>query len=185
LNAIDALIPINCSVGTQQFCIGFGDKTTCNNFPLELSDFIPGNIAGFITNVIPALQSLAIEVARLPSTILGLFSVGLALLALILLLFSFPIFFPDVLHFLKVFQKLKIALILGLFACSAFLIPLIIIHVIQGKLQSLDSSFEVEKGSIYDLCLIAICWDLFVMIAIITYKEIERNWLAQGINYER
>ena len=89
INEIEALIPINCSLGTKQFCIGFTNHTKCNDLPFNVSNIILEAATSFVGNEIQALQPLEGILAKvMPANIQGC-----SILALVLILVMATIFF--------------------------------------------------------------------------------------------
>lgn len=68
IDAIEALIPRNCSLRTKQFCVGFSNNTKCNDLPLNISDIIPETITSFISDDVQSLQPLEAIMAKVTPT---------------------------------------------------------------------------------------------------------------------
>ena len=58
ITKVKEMIPRNCSLGTKQFCLGFDNRTECNNLPLNLSNIVPEAVATFVGDQVQALQPL-------------------------------------------------------------------------------------------------------------------------------
>jgi hypothetical protein len=43
--AVDSIVPNNCSLGVEYFCIGFPDSIDCRTLPLNISNIIPSSLA--------------------------------------------------------------------------------------------------------------------------------------------
>jgi hypothetical protein len=167
IDAIKALIPRNCSLGTKQFCVGFSTHTKCNDLPLNISDIIPEDIVNFVGDEIQALQSLEGLMAIVtPMNIQHLLILGLGLILVMAVLFGFLI--SGLLAFVKFFLRLGFCLVFGLLCFVSFLVPTVTLYHVQSKIQDLGSSIEVEKGNVANLCVGALCCAAFMVLAVIT-----------------
>lgn len=185
--AIEALIPRNCSLGTKQFCVGFSNRTECNSLPLNISDIVPkalanlvddkaqpleGILVSIIVNQVQALQPLEGILTRVtPSNTQVCLILGLVLMLVLRVIFACSIFsrifsLASFLFKLGVFIRVIVCLVSGLICLIPFLIPTVILYILQSKPQNLPSSIEVEKGEVSGYCLGAFCCTVVMMLLI-------------------
>jgi hypothetical protein len=165
INAIEALIPRNCSLGIKQFCVGFSDHTKCNNLPLNISDIIPEAITSFIGNEIQSLQALEAIMAKVtPTLIQDCLVFGLGFLAVIAATFVCLIF--KLISVATLFLRLGVGLLVIL-CFVPFVIPTAILYLVQSEIQGLGSVVGIEKGDAADQCMGAlVCTGVMMLLTI-------------------
>jgi hypothetical protein len=144
IDAIEALIPRNCSLGIKQFCVGFSNYTKCNDLPLNISDIIPETITSFIGNEIQSLQPLEAIMAKVtPIFIQDSLVFGLGILVVMAAIFLCLIF--KLISVATLFLRLGVGLLVIL--CSVpFVIPTTILYHVQSEINGLGSVVGIEKG---------------------------------------
>jgi hypothetical protein len=178
---IEGSIPLNCSLGTKGFCVGFANHTQqCNKFPLNVSRIIPEAVVSFVADDFQALQPLVGILARVnPTNIEYCLRFGLGIILImgaILLLLIFTRLFS----FVYFFIKFGISLVSGMVCCLLVLIPTIILYEVQRKIQGLEpltqggkgvavqSLIHVERGLAASYGLGASGCAIFMMLLVIT-----------------
>jgi hypothetical protein len=126
INAIEALIPRNCSLGIKQFCIGFSNHTKCNDLPLNISDIILEAIQKLYQRRSPPPEEIMAKVT--PTTIQGSFIFGLGFLAVMAAIFACLLF--ELISVATFFLKLVVGL-LAILCFVLFVIPTAILYHIQ------------------------------------------------------
>jgi hypothetical protein len=61
-------------------------------------------------------------------------------------------------------MRVIVCLVSGLICFIPFLIPTVILYILQSKTQNLPSSIEVEKGEVSGYCLGAFCCTVVMML---------------------
>jgi hypothetical protein len=154
------MIPRNCSLGTKQFCVGFDNRTECNDLPLNLSNIVPEAVAIFVGDQVQALQPLPgiftkVTVANIQDCLI----LGLVLMLVI------PCFAHYLLR-LSIRVGMAIIFVAGLACCVPFVIPTVILFTVQSKIDNLPSSIEVQKGDVRNYCLgILSCGVVMMLLA--------------------
>jgi len=144
INAIEALMPRNCSLGTMQFCVGFSNHTKCNDLPLNISDIIPEAITSFIGDEVQRLLPLEGIMAKvIPTIIQGAFFFGLGFSAVMAVIFVCLI--SKLISVATFFLRLGVGL-LAVLCCVPFAITTTILYGVQSEIQGFGSIVGVEKG---------------------------------------
>ena len=175
ISKIGHLIPLNCSLGTKQFCVGFDDRVDCNNLPLNLSSLVPKTIASFVRDQVQVLQPLEDELKKVtPTNIQHCLTGGLVLVLVMAVIFISSIFrrlfcFAKFLLRLSIFIRVLISLTVGLVCCIPFLIPTVILFDIQSKTENMPSSIKIEKGEVGNYCLGALgCFVSMILLVTVS-----------------
>jgi hypothetical protein len=145
--AIEGSIPLNCSLGTKGFCVGFANHTQqCDKFPLNVSRIIPEAVVSFVADDFQALQPLAGILARVnPTNIEYCLRFGLGFILIMGTILVFLIF-TRLFSFVHFFLKFGISLVSGVVCCLLLLVPTVILYEVQRKIQDLQPFIQVEKG---------------------------------------
>lgn len=162
--AIGSIIPRNCSIGTGKFCIGIAEGLTCDNLPLNLSQILPSDIVESLGNV-DGTQALdeALQKVTTPY-IRDCLIVGLLLMFVLTCLFIMSMYgwFSPLAG--KTTLGIALSILVGLVFCVPFIIPVVILHVLQSVLGHLPSWIEVRMGDVNTLCLGALCCSVTAVI---------------------
>ena len=145
--AIEGSIPLNCSLGTKGFCVGFVNHTQqCDKFPLNVSRIIPEAVVSFVADDFQALQPLAGILARVnPTNIEYCLRFGLGFILIMGSILVFLIF-TRLFSFVHFLLKFGISLVSGAVCCLLLLVPTVILYEVQRKIQHLQPFIQVEKG---------------------------------------
>jgi hypothetical protein len=142
---VSAVIPKNCTLGTEYYCVGFGDHAKCKGLPLQVSGVLA---AAFTGDQAQSLHPLDRALARIIfRSIEGCLTFGFILQFWHLFwasLFGSPI---------PLLTSLRVG-------CSVLcrvplFIPTIILYVALSKTKVL--TFKVERGDVSGHCLGAFC----------------------------
>jgi hypothetical protein len=161
-DTVKEMIPRNCSLGTKKFCVGFDNRTECNNLPLNLSKIVPEDVATFLGDQVQALQPLPEILAKVTvANIQDCFILGLVLISIIL-----PITLCVAHYLLKLSIRIgmMIMFVAGLICCVPFFIPTVILFAIRSKIENLPSSIEVQKGDVSNYYLGVLCCGVVMML---------------------
>lgn len=151
---VKEMIPRNCSLGTKQFCVGFDNRTECNNLPLNLSNIVPEAVVTFVGDQVQALQLLPEILAKVTmANIQDCLILGLVLM----LVMSTILCFAHYLLRLSIRIGMVIIFVAGLTCCVPFFIPTVVLFAVQSKIENLPSSIEVQKGDVSNHCLGVLC----------------------------
>lgn len=162
-DVIEAILPKNFSIGTKQFCVGFSNRSECHNWPLNISDIIPQNIANF-SHEVQALQPLEGILAKMTSTnIQDVLISSLAFIVVAVLVCAILI------ELEKSFFKLVVGLGAGLL-CLAFvlgLVPTIILHDMQSKIRDLGPIIGIVMGDVWEtVVVVLVCVILMILLVV-------------------
>jgi hypothetical protein len=165
INTVKGMIPRNCSLGTKQFCVGFENRTECNNLPLNLSNIVPEAVVNFVGDQVQALQPLPEILAKVTVTnIQDCLILGLVLMLVMSIILYFALR-------LSIRIGMVIIFVAGLTCCVPFFIPTVVLFAVQSKIESLPSSIEVQKGGVSNYCLGVLCCGV-VMTLLATFSPI-------------
>jgi hypothetical protein len=177
-SAADALATIlpNCTIGTQQFCIGH--DMPCHKLPLNVSKLIPTDVPKvLLQSILHDIQPLDDALAKVTAaTIWQTLIIGVVLifamtaLSICSTLGKFFCLTAILLRFR--FLRVGILLLLGLICCSPFLVATIVLYIFRSKTEHLPSWIQVEEGevsklSVGGLCCAIVMWVLSIVISII------------------
>jgi hypothetical protein len=154
INTVKEMIPRNCSLGTKQFCVGFDNRTECNNLPLNLSKIVPEAVTTFVGDQVHALQPLPGILAEVTvANIQGCLILGLVLMLAMTIILGLAK------HLLRLGIRIGMVIIFmaGLICCVPFVIPTIVLFAVQSKIDNLPSSIEVQKGDVSNYFLGVLC----------------------------
>ena len=170
LQAIEASIPRNCSLGTKKFCVSFSNSTNCDNLPLNISKIIPAKVQKFLENEIDALQPLEGILAKL--TIIKVqVSLILGLIVMFIIAFLFiSLLFVRFLGFAPYILEVGVYTLCGL--CFVFFfVPAFFFKDIQLEIKDLGSNIRVKRGNVGNLSIGALsCTCVITAIIIITLR---------------
>jgi hypothetical protein len=168
-NSVEALIPHNLSLGTKEFCIGLAQNVSCGQLPLNLSNIVSGEVKKYLQPYLSDIGSLNSAVMKItPVDIYYSPMLGLILMFIMVIMsicsMSFPLLCLSSILGSKIL-KVGVLLLLGTICCILFVIPVVILLVLESKTKQLPSWIWVEHGEVGKLTL----WNLiFVTIAAIT-----------------
>jgi hypothetical protein len=158
---IKDMIPRNCSLGTKQFCFGFDNRTECNDLPLNLSNIVPEAVATVIGDQVQALQPLPGILAKVTvANIQHCLILGPVLMFVMIIILCFA----NYLLRLSIRTGMVIIFVAGLICCIPFVIPTVILFVVQSKIENLPSSIEVQKGDVSNYSLGVLCCGVVMML---------------------
>jgi hypothetical protein len=167
--SIEALIPRNLSLGTKQFCIGLTKNVSCSQLPLNLSNLVPGEVEKYLQPDFSDIGSLNKAVMKItPIDIYYSLMLGLIIMVVMVIVsicsMAFPLACLSSILGLKML-KFGLLLLLGVICCILFVIPVVILLVLESKAKQLPSWIQVEHGDVGKLTL----WSLvYVTIAAVT-----------------
>jgi hypothetical protein len=154
INIVKEMIPRNCSLGTKQFCVGFDNRTECNNLPLNLSNIVPEAVATFVGDQVQALQPLPEILAKVTvANIQDCLILGLVLMLVMPIILCFAHYLLG----LSIRIGMVIIFVAGLTCCVPFFIPTVVLFAVQSKIENLPSIIEVQKGDVSNYCLGVLC----------------------------
>lgn len=154
-NTIEENIPTNLTVGTRQFCVGFPHNVSCQDFPLNMSSFIPVNIANTLGVDISDIQRLESYFAKITTTnILGSLILGVILTFAIIPLTMAPIFgwatfLAGTILKLRILRALS-HFLFGLICCAFLAIPTGILYLLKSKIHQLPPWIDIQVGNVYE-----------------------------------
>jgi ABC-type multidrug transport system fused ATPase/permease subunit len=169
-NAIEKLIPRNCSLGTKKFCVGFSNRIECHDLPLNVSNVLPEALTSFIGDQVQDLRSLEGILAKLTSGFVRDWLIsGLVLGLVMIVLFAWSIIGPPYGLFLQpLSSRLALALALkvtvGLVCIVSFLVPTTVLNILCSKSQRLQSNVQAKKGDASGYSLVALFCVVVMMV---------------------
>lgn len=154
--AIEAILPRNCSIGTNQFCIGRADSVLCYNLPPNISGIIPLEIRNSLGEDFSSIQVFDIALTKITTrTIQDIWIAGLVLIFLILCSTLFSIFRSTFFQ-LRVW-RVVFHLVFGLIFCIPFIITVVTLHILHSKLSSLPNWIQIVQGDLMGLFIGGLC----------------------------
>lgn len=165
-NAIEALIPRNCSIGTKEYCVG---KFPCRNLPLNFSSIIPAEVERIFQLNVDDVQSLKQTLTKVTAVNMYHWLVlGLVLLLVLAIVSACPIFFPalcltGILGFR--FLRVGVHITFSLICCIPFIIAAVIFLILGSKAKHLPPWVQVEEGPVGKLCLGASVFGIIMTIS--------------------
>lgn len=151
-NAIEKLIPKNCSLGTKQFCVGFNNRIECNDLPLNVSNVLPETLTSFIGDQVQGLRPLEGILAKFTSRFVQDWVIsGLVLNLVMAVVFVCSITgLPCRLFLQQLSSQLTLALrfTVGLVCVISFFVPTMILNILCSRSQGLQSNIQAEKGDV-------------------------------------
>jgi hypothetical protein len=161
-DSVEALIPQNLSLGTKEFCVGLMHNVSCSTLPFNLSSLVPTNVEKYLQPHVSDIESLSGSLMKItPLYIYDSLILGLILMLIMIIVSICSISFILGLKALKV----GLLLLLGTICCVLFVIPVIILSVLDSKAKQLPSWIQVEHGEVGKFTM----WSLIlVTIATIT-----------------
>ena len=160
--AIEEILPRNCSIGTTQYCIGRAENVSCHDLPPKILDILPAEIQETLGDKINGVPIVDAALANITTqSIQTTWIVGL--------LFMFLLVTTSLLSVFGYFFRLKLWRVMfhmmgGLIVCIPFLVPVVVLHVLRSKLNSLPSWIQVSQGDFTGL-LIAGLSCMFIFLA--------------------
>jgi hypothetical protein len=156
-DAVQTILPKNCSLGTSYFCIGSGNDVSCSRLPLNLADVIPDQFAGTLEG--GKVASFDAALSKISASLNGTcFIGGIILFFIHILAILLWIYGPK--------PKMKLVIpALGLFCMVPFLVEGIVLSILWTKTAHLPPWIRAQPGNVYGLCwgsfsCAGFCWIL-------------------------
>lgn len=185
--AVNALIPKNCTLGTEYLCVGFSDHVLNFTLPLNVSDPLSGVLSDFPVSPTQNLQHLNQSLQTLERTLSTItsqnfkiyFVVGLVFVICALglgILFVCPLWTCSTwtLHGFNMPLVLMLKVLFSVFCCITFLIPTVILYVVVSNVHRMP--FKVESGDVNVLCFLA-----FVFAGVAVMKGSFALWITSQL----
>lgn len=160
ISNVNARLPINCSVGVREYCIGYSQNISCHTLPLNLSSLIPNDAIVYLKDQMNELRALdtALQIIS-PAYLQRPLSVGL-----VFLLLTVSMFFLDNMGYVKLPFKGVCFGILGLFYIVPFAISAVVLIWVQFKLRSLSFLTLLRQREAESLSLLALCFGVCISV---------------------
>lgn len=158
------ILPLDCSIGVREYCVGYAQKTTCYTLPLNISKLIPDEALTLIQDQISQLRTLDTTLKFVSPSYLQLpLAIGLILLILILVVFTLDRLGCVHLPFRRTFF-----LILGTVCLSPLLLAIVVLLGIRFKLKSTSIVTVLLRREVEGLYLMAFCFTISILILMST-----------------
>lgn len=177
---IGEYVPVNCSFGIIQFCVGFNHGQSCSSSRLTVSEFVQGKIQDLpsplrdsIQARVKDLSSLPHSLDSLPTAVLGCLIAGpLSFITLLLLsccvAYGYPTHFADIIERIGARKQVMIHFGVGLVFCVPYVVLVAMQRKVIQDVEQLSAWVEIEVGRIFGTSIgamvFAITLDAFLAI---------------------
>jgi hypothetical protein len=162
------LIPHNCTIGTESFCIGFSSRVKCHQLPLNLSYELSQALPSVVSYPLEPLHKIDASLAQLTSEHLkGLLIVGLASAGM-LYIAVLPLWYIEWATF-REYNSIKapliiISLVSSVSCVFVFLSLVVILYSIVSKTRGVLINITAEGGMVFRDCLLALLGAIIMAI---------------------
>lgn len=160
---VESIIPQNLSIGTKQFCIGRANNISCHNLPPNISDILPAEIRSSLGDQLQSFEIFGKDLTNVTvNTIQNTWIAGLVLMFLLLVSSLLSVSRWNL--FQVRFRRVLFHLTAGFIICIPFLIPVVILLVLQLRLNNLPSWIHRVQGDLTGLFTGGFCCVVFFII---------------------
>jgi hypothetical protein len=164
-DSIEAKIPRNLSLGTKEFCIGLPHNISCHDLPFNISSLISTDVQNYFQtewNDIGTLSSALTKIT--PTYIYGSLLLGLVIMLVMTVVTVCSMFVPMIClpgMLGSKIVKFVVLLLLGTISCVLFIMPVVILSLLNSKAKQLPSWIQTEHGemgklTVWGLCLVVV-----------------------------
>lgn len=172
-SAIRRNVPQNISLGTQQFCVGYGDHDDCRDLPLNMTRVLPSALVvgapGVFAAVDENLQKLQ------PGLISALLVSGVVMLLVLSVFLAGFVWGPTAVHCLHSSYLSALLILCGLAALSVFLAPTAVLYMLLQQSHRLPSFVELHRGAVAGSCLGSCLCAAFVLALTTVIVNVNRT----------
>ena len=182
IQELEQVIQGNCSIGTQNRCVGYLRDITCFNTPMNVSGLmlnmtsrssglLTGGIRDAFLDGVNQLQPLADRLSSISMYFEKVLVLGLVLMGVLFVVFMGSIFASllDILLRLSVCFRAVIVLAFALVCCVPFAVLAISFGLLQTAMDNLPPWIEAQSGEVSRLCLGAfVCAILLALLTAAT-----------------
>lgn len=196
-------VPLNCSFGITQFCVGFRHSLSCSGWPLTLSALLPDELEDLPAPLEDAIQAgiqelspLPGSLGNLPEIVIGSLIAGAVSMPLLLVLSCFVAFgWPSCIA--KITQKLStntqilLHFGVGLVCCLPYVVLVAVQRKVMAAVEKLPAWVQAKAGEVFGLSVgVLVCAVVFAVLAAVlsgwhcsqSSREVgeSRNWYHLG-----
>jgi len=162
ISNLEDILPLNCSIGVKEYCLGYVQKIACYALPLNISRLIPDEAPTSILDQISQLHTLDTALEFVSPLYLQLpLAIGTFLLILMVAIFSL-----DILRCIHLPFRRTFFLILGTVCFSPLLLAVAVLLAIRFKLKSTSVVTVLPQREAEGLYLVAFCFTIGVLVLI-------------------
>jgi hypothetical protein len=183
---------MNCSIGTEQFCVGFRNRQnlSCSYSPFGISallpeaiEDLPGPVEDALRERMDDLSPLAGDLSSLPQSIDICIIVGTLAMSLVLVLSTYLLWDSCTRRNVGIKTRWLAYLAMAVLCCSPYLALVVSQSKVIKEAQGLPSWVEVQKGEVMGLSIgLLVCAAIFVALSAVVSSQVVVNWIRNGLD---
>lgn len=191
LPQIEDYVPLNCSFGIKQYCVGYINKEnlTCSDTPFDISALLPveiqalpGPVEDVVRERIGDLSPLAGDLSSLPGAVKICLIVGFICSSLVLGLFCYPAFYDSISQKASRNVRVLIYLSMALACCAPYFVLILLQTKVVNEAKKLPAWVGVEEGEIIRLSSgLLVCAVVLVPLAAVSFSNKTVQWIKDKI----
>lgn len=187
---LEDYVPLNCSFGLTQFCVGFKRSLFCSSSPFTLSALVPDEIRNLPRPLGDAIEARIGELAVLPSNVRDLSTgviicliVGaLAMVALLLLscsiAYACPASIGRAVQKVSTRKQMLIHFCVGMLCCSPYVALVAVQDDVIRPAQKLPAWVQAEAGEVFRVSIATLTFAVVfaALVAVLAgWTRVQRN----------
>lgn len=195
LPQIEDYLPLNCTIGTEQFCVGYRNtqNLSCSHSPFELSALLPDAVQDLPGPVEDALRErmgdllpLADDLSNLTASLNTCLIVGLISIIFVAVFACCLVCDTWISRKMGTVARLLIYLCVAVVCCAPYS-ALVTLHVkVMKGAQRLPVWVEVQKGEVMGLSIgLLVCAVIFVVLAAVASSPKVVQWTSNSLRVRR